>query len=257
MLRPSSKPFTRLLALVHVSMCLAFISGCSDSTADAPRSAGQDVTSEGFAEDVGSGPAVATPLPEPPALTDPDLSRIFFDPDAGGTGLAGVITVEGESGSVTATARVIVTNLATGATVDTTATEEGAFAVDVPAVDEEWLRIDVEVGDQRASHGTVLVQAGLLPIELEECVVLTPPSWAVEGPIVVENTCSAPVVVQSLTAHPEGVTFSAEPDPTETPQELAPGDTLTIELAPDGRTVVLIPVEVNGEVLPYSVVIEP
>ncbi len=53
------------------------------------------------------------------------------------------------------------------------------------------------------------------------------------------------------------MTFSAEPDPTEAPQELAPGDTLTIELAPDGRTVVLIPIEVNGEVLPYSVVIEP
>lgn len=241
MLRPSPS-----LSPVSLALLLASCTLPSCSNADETDSVG-----EGSA-----GPRVATPLPEPPAF---DPTQLGYDP--GQTVLPGEsYPIKGNPGAVAKGASVVLTNLSTGAvTVVDVAAElgDGSFATSIEASSGDWLRVEAKDTGGRSPHATFLLGDDVTLLELDPCVDVLPDGFGNSGPVVVTNTCNDEIVLHSVVVHPGETEVELDPALPEMGLPLAVGESLRIALTADDSIVLLIPVEVAGVLLPYSVVLEP
>ncbi len=216
---------------------------------------------ESTAESIGGDGAdpLATPLPEPPAFA-PDPSKIGTDPS--GTGLAGTVAIAGSAGAVSGGSRVTITNLTTGDSVTTTANADGSFANNFVGMSGDFIRVEFETDAGRSPHTTLLyddeISGEEFPaVELDDCVQLSPDGFGDSGPIVIDNACDDTITIVDVLGVPASVALSFDPELTDSGLPLSPGDSLSIGFETQQSLLVVAQINVDGQVLPYSVVIVP
>ena len=207
---------------------------------------------------------LGTPQPDPPNVFGVDPDRLRSWPSDGPT-----VRIEGRAGAVyppEASLRIYPLDR-TEAAVDVTPDADGSFSVDVAGAYGEQFRLQVRLGEDRASPLDIIVDVDrvLLPERpLADCLTTTPGPVASLVPgeqatIQVVNECSAPVSLSRIEPRtPDAPFFVVSPTaPVDVPSGgrlpvvveslLAPGESgeelLLLEISapqPDRRPITVV-----------------
>ncbi|MCC7535152.1 MAG: hypothetical protein IT379_02995 [Deltaproteobacteria bacterium] len=176
-----------------------------------------------------------TPVPEPPNLDPPDLSKVAF-----GTSSSGALDLFGSAGALPTGARLWIVNLdRVDPPLEIAAGEDGSFTVNVPAMFGDELRLQAREGDRRSEPVDIEAPSAARVVRpLADCLAVSPQHEVdfgqaaigepVEATLRIANACGATVEIASISLRAPQPAFVIG---TATPASVVEGASLDIALA--------------------------